>query len=226
MRRADRLFRIVEYLKARRDVVKAEDLAQLLEVSQRTIYRDIADLSMSGVPIIGEAGVGYILDRDHIIRPLMFSVGELEALMLGAQMVESWSDKDLGQSAHSALDKIKSVVPHSLLDLMNETALFALPSVHQHTLNVDFQSLRKAIRYRHYINFDYLSLDNELTQREIRPLALAFFAPVWIVLGWCETRHDFRNFRLDRMNDMRVSNARFKQEKGKTLKDYQKTLGK
>lgn len=224
MRRADRLFRITEYLKARRGVVKAQELSNVLEVSLRTIYRDIADLSASGVPIIGEAGVGYIMDRDHVIRPLMFDLHEVEALMLGAQMVHSWSDREFGSAALSALDKIKNVIPHSLLDSMNETALFALPSANKIELNVNFSSIRKSIRHRNYIEFEYTSLGNEVSQRKIRPLAMAFFAPVWVLLGWCETRQDFRNFRMDRIDHINLSQDRFQHEKGKRFKDYEATL--
>ncbi len=223
MRRADRLFRIVEYLKARRQVVRADDLAHELEVSTRTIYRDIADLSASGVPIIGEAGVGYILDKDYVVRPLMFDIEELEALALGAQMVKSWSDKDFANSAKSALDKISAALPDNLRQGLTETALFSYTSASRTPITFDFSSLRRAIRTKHYISFEYTREDNTHSKRQIRPLALVFFAPVWLLTGWCDLRSDFRNFRLDRMDNLEISDQIFRDEKGKRLTDYEET---
>lgn len=222
MRRADRLFRIVEYLKARRQVVRAEDLAHELEVSVRTIYRDITDLGISGVPIIGEAGVGYMLDRDHVVRPLMFDAQELDALMLGAQMVRSWPDAGLSQAASSAIDKIAAVLPDKLRADMEDNILFSLPSRAADIIKVDFAALRHAIRSKHIVSFLYTKESGETSKRIIRPLALAHFSPVWLLLGWDDACKDFRNFRLDRMGDLRVSDKTFKDERGKSLKDFKR----
>lgn len=222
MRRADRLFRIVEYLKARRQAVRAEDLARELEVSPRTIYRDMADLTLSGVPVIGEAGIGYMLDRNHIVRPLMFDVEELEALILGAQMVESWGDPDLAKAARRALDRIGASLPESKRAEWLETALFSYPSAAKIPIGIDFSTLRRAIRSRNMLLFTYRDKDGKETSRSVRPLALVFFSPVWLLLGWCETRKDFRNFRLDRIDNLTVTPARFRHEKGKRVEDYEK----
>ncbi|MBC8410781.1 MAG: YafY family transcriptional regulator [Rhodobacteraceae bacterium] len=161
MRRADRLFRIVEHLKARRSVVTAQSLAKTLEVSTRTVYRDISDLGASGVPIIGEAGVGYMLDRDYIVRPLMFDIEELDALMLGAQMVESWGDKGLSQAAQQAIDKITSVLPESLQGEIAKTFLFSLPSQAKPLVTIDFTGLRRAIRSKNFVKFSYIREDGK-----------------------------------------------------------------
>ncbi len=220
MRRADRLFRIVEHLKAKRQVVTAQSLAHKLEVSVRTIYRDISDLEASGVPIIGEAGVGYILDRDYIVRPLMFDTEELDALMLGAQMVESWGDKGLIQAAQKAMDKITSVLPDSLQREISETFLFSLRSKASPVISIDFTNLRRAIRSKNFVEFNYQREDGQKSKRQVRPLCLAFFGPVWLLCGWCEMRNDFRNFRLDRMKKMKITEERFRDERGKRLKDY------
>ncbi len=224
MRRADRLFRIVEHLKARRQVVTADSLAKKLEISVRTLYRDMADLSASGVPIIGEPGVGYMLDKDYVVRPLMFDVEELDALMLGAQMVESWGDKDLIKAAHQAIDKITSVLPETLRREISETFLFSLPSQAKPVISIDFSAVRKSIRSKNKVKFSYTREDGETSIRKIRPLCLAFFGPVWLLLGWCEMRKDFRNFRLDRMKKMKVTQEIFLDEKGKRLKDYKELL--
>jgi len=224
MRRADRLFRIVEHLKARKRVVTAQSLANKLEVSVRTIYRDIADLGASGVPIIGEAGVGYMLDKDYIIRPLMFDVEELDALMLGAQMVESWGDKGLIQAANKAIDKITAVLPESLRREISETFLFSLPSQASPVITIDFTGLRRAIRSRNFVKFSYKREDGQKSNRQVRPLCLAFFGPVWLLLGWCEMRNDFRNFRLDRIQKMKITEECFSDEKGKRLSDYKELM--
>jgi len=224
MRRADRLFRIVEYLKARRQVVTACSLAEELGVSVRTIYRDIADLVTSGVPIIGEAGVGYILDKDYIVRPLMFAIEELDALMLGVQMVQSWGDKGLAKAANQAIDKITSVLPESLQKEISETFLFSMASKTEVKIHIDFTALRRAIRGKNIIGFSYTREDGKISRRQVRPLCLAFFSPVWLLSGWCEMREDFRNFRLDRIQDMEVMEERFRDEKGKSLYDYMQQM--
>jgi predicted DNA-binding transcriptional regulator YafY len=218
MRRADRLFRIVERLKARKSVARAEDLAQELEVSVRTIYRDIADLMASGTPIHGEAGVGYVLDRHHVIRPLMFSAEELDTLMLGARMLESWGDKGMSRAGRAALDKIRAVAPRELVEA--EEVLFSFPSRGKPQTKVELSPLRAAIRAKRIVTFSYESEAGARSTRSVRPLSLVFFAPIWIVLGWCEMRSDFRNFRIDRMSGLVVTDARFRDERGKRLKDY------
>ena len=220
MRRADRLFRIVEYLKARKQVVTAVAIAEALEVSTRTIYRDIADLNASGVPIIGEAGVGYMLRHDHVVKPLMFGVEELDALMLGAQMVKSFGDKELAQSASQAIDKLKSVLPDSLRQEISQTFLFSFSSKDNVKINIDFTSLRRAIRSKNKLYFSYHNEKGEESDRCVRPLCLVFFSPVWLLLGWCEMRNDFRNFRLDRIRELVITDKLFKEEKGKRLYDY------
>ncbi len=220
MRRADRLFRIVEYLKARRQVVTAESLAQKLEVSVRTVYRDMADLGASGVPIIGETGVGYMLDKNYVVRPLMFDVEELDALMLGAQMVESWGDKELIKAAHKAIDKITAVLPENLHREIAETFLFSMPTQAKPVITIDFSAVRRSIRSKNKVEFSYTREDGQASTRRVRPLCLAFFGPVWLLLGWCEMREDFRNFRLDRMKKMKITKDHFQDEKGKRLQDY------
>lgn len=225
MRRADRLFRIVEYLKARREAVTAVELAGELEVGTRTIYRDIADLRQSGVPLTGEAGIGYLLSRDYVVRPLVFDVEELEALALGAQMVQSWADPAMAQAARQSLDKITAVLPASLGDSIRQSTAYSFPGRGRQPLQIDFTSLRRAIRTRNIVEFTYVDESGNESQRRLRPLALFFFAPVWLVAGWCELRQGFRNFRLDRFQSMCVLEERFENEKGKTLADLHADCG-
>ncbi|MBU6453393.1 MAG: YafY family transcriptional regulator [Cyanobacteria bacterium REEB67] len=220
MRRADRLFRIVEYLKTRKRAVRASELAEKLDVSLRTIYRDVADLQSSGIPIIGEAGVGYILDKKHILRPMTFTLEELEALILGARMVRSWCDEALGESSASAIDKIGSVLPPSMAQEIADSFLFSFSTREKKPIGNLLTACRKTIRNKHKIRFSYMREDSTSSSRTVRPLCLVLFAPSWLLLAWCEKRNDFRNFRLDRMTNFEVMDEQFKDEKGKRLHDY------
>lgn len=221
MRRADRLFRIVEYLKARRETVTGEELAAEMEIGVRTIYRDVADLRSSGVPIFGEAGVGYLLSRDYVLRPLMFDVEELDALSLGAQMVESWGDAALARSARRAIDKINAVLPEVLARDAKQTAAYACASRDKLSISIDLVALRRAVRSKHYVEIGYADGSNKKSQRRIRPLCLVFIAPVWLLGAWCEVRGDFREFRVDRITSMNITDEPFQDDAGKTLKDLQ-----
>ncbi|TWT36857.1 HTH domain protein [Posidoniimonas corsicana] len=221
MRRADRLFRVVEYFKARREAVTGEELAAEMEIGVRTIYRDIADLRSSGVPIVGEAGVGYLLSRDYLVKPLMFAVEELDALSLGAQMVESWGDPALARSARQAIDKIAAVLPEQLATDASRSAAYACASRRKPPIGIDLASLRRAIRSKHRAEILYADESGKQTQRRIRPLCLVFIAPVWLVAAWCENRRDFREFRVDRIQRLEITDERFRDEAGKTLNDLQ-----
>ncbi|MEO0531814.1 MAG: YafY family protein, partial [Planctomycetota bacterium] len=222
MRRADRLFRIVEHLKARREVVTGEELADEMGIGIRTIYRDVADLRSSGVPIVGEAGVGYLLSRDYVVKPLMFDVDELDALSLGAQMVESWGDSAMAASARRALDKVTAVLPDALARETSHSTAYACASRRKLPIRIDFESLRQAIRSKHWIDIRYTDESGKKSQRQVRPLCLVFIAPAWLLAAWCETRKDFREFRVDRITNLKVASECFHDEPGKTLTDLQR----
>lgn len=220
MRRSDRLFQIVNYLQGRKLAITADQIAEELEVCVRTVYRDMRDLMLSGVPIQSEAGVGYMLDKDYHLPPLMFDVEEIEALVLGAAMVGSWTDEQMAGVSRRVLDKVKAALPDRSQSIINETALFALPSAGKLPWTVDFGAIRRSIRSKNKINISYADENGDQTKRTIRPLAMASFAPVWLVMGWCELRNDFRSFRLDRIEEMDILEKCFKDEPGKTLDDY------
>jgi len=219
MRRADRLFAIIQILRRRR-LATAARLSRELEVSERTIYRDIADLMASGVPIDGEAGVGYILREGHDLPPLMFTQGEIEALVLGARIVSKWSDEELARNAADAVAKIAAVLPDRLRDEIGQIALYAPESHSRMPLPREFADLRAALRDHRKVAFAYTNvLDGQVTNRTVRPLAFLFYGAVWLMLAWCELRQDFRSFRLDRMSDIAIADP-FQPERGKTLPDY------
>lgn len=219
MRRADRLFQIVQILRNRR-LVTAKALAERLEVSERTIYRDIQVLSLSGIPIEGEAGVGYALRHGLDIPPIMFSAAELEALVVGARMVKTWGGTELGRSAQSVLDKVAAVVPAELRDRLDRSKLFALRFSRRDDLDVTLDICRKALDDKRVLHLDYRRGDGEFSQRRIRPLGLYFWGNVWTLVGWCELRGDFRNFRLDRIEHAEVLDEPFTEDPGQTLQDF------
>ena len=220
MRRADRLIKIVHYLRRMRQAVTARQIADHFEICQRTVYRDIQDLMNSGVPIYGEAGVGYIIDKQYHLPPVMFDFDELEAISLGIKMVQTWTDERFSQVAESALEKIQAVLPESRLNDMRQLTTHSEASHSRMPCEVSFSEVRECIRSRRKIEFHYTDLNEKTSNRTIRPLSLVFFGPVWLVIGWCELREDFRNFRLDRMAELVIPGATFKDEKGKTLKAY------
>lgn len=215
MRRADRLFQIIQLLRLSR-VMTARRLARELEVSERTIYRDVQDLMLSGVPIDGEAGVGYML-RGYDLPPLMFSRDEVEALVLGTRIVESWADPKLAKAAKQVLAKVESVLPAGKDHLVRETALFAPPHHAQVEVRVDLAGLREAVRESRKVRFRYRDAGGAETARTVRPLGMAFYGPVWMVVAWCELRRDFRTFRPDRMEELRILDERFDSDPERSL---------
>ena len=220
MRRADRLIQIVHYLRRMRRAVTAHQIADHFEVCQRTVYRDIQDLMNSGVPIVGEAGVGYLIDKKYHLPPVMFDFDELEAIALGIKMVQTWTDEKFSKVAENALEKIQAVLSESLLNEMQQLTTYSAESNGKIPWEVSFSDIRECIRARRKIKFHYTDLSDKTSHRTIRPLSLVFFGPVWLVIGWCETRKDFRNFRLDRMAELAIPGTTFKDEKDKTLKAY------
>jgi len=218
VRRADRLFRLVQVLRARR-FATAKSLAEALEVSERTVYRDVRDLSLSGVPIEGEAGVGYALRRDLDLPPLMFDYEEIEALTAGARMVQAWSSPALARAAQSALDKIAAALPTDKRIAMDRTRLYA-PSFHvDRELGKVLDLMREAIVDGRCLSMNYKDEGGKASERKVRPLGLYFWGQRWTLAAWCEMREDFRNFRLDRTTNVAIGN-RFPDEPGKRLEDF------
>ena len=221
MRRADRLFQIIQMLRHDR-VITAREIADALEVSERTIYRDVQDLSLSGVPIEGEAGIGYRLMRGFDLPPLMFNNEELAALVLGARMVSAWSDKGLARAAKQAIDKIESVIPEKLKpELLREDIL--VPDFNNtYSISDHLATLRNAIRQFTKIRFDYRREDGTESQRTVHPLGLFYWGKVWTLVAWCELRDGFRHFRVDRMSDLNELEQKFQMIPGRTLQDFLK----
>ncbi len=219
MRRADRLFQIIQNLHHER-VVTARELAVELEVSERTIYRDIQDLSLSGVPITGEAGRGYRLLTGFQLPPLMFNEEEIEALLLGARMVRAWTDKGLARAAHQALQKIEHVIPEKLKPQLERQDMIVPDFPMEGQAGEQLQVVRQAIKQQHKIDFSYTREDGQASIRRVQPLGLFYWGKVWTLVGWCELRNTFRHFRLDRMTQCKQNNQTFELLEGRTLQDY------
>lgn len=219
MRRADRLFQIVLLL-GRGRVVTARELAIALEVSERTIYRDVADLCLSGVPVEGEAGVGYLLRGGYHLPPLMFDAEELAALALGSRMVKGWSDPELGRAAERALLKIEAALPERLKNDRTRDALL-VPDFHVPATTVGPLAMsRRAIAASRKLSFGYTRADGVVSERTVWPLGLFFWGEVWTLGAWCELRAQFRTFRLDRMINLEMLEERFSANGGRSLEDY------
>ncbi len=218
MRRADRLFQIVQMLRRRR-VTTAAQLASALAVSERTIYRDIDDLSASGVPILAEAGVGYALAKGFDLPPLMFTRAEVEAIVLGARIVRAWADPALAKAADEALAKVEGVLPPALRDRIPQAEIFA-PDFHIDAENrARLQPLRESIAGRRKLRLAYQDGAGAASERVVRPLGLFFWGTTWTLGAWCELRAGFRTFRTDRIASLEVLADPFEPEPGKTLAD-------
>jgi predicted DNA-binding transcriptional regulator YafY len=218
MRRADRLFHIIQLIRGRR-LTTAAYLAERLEVSERTIYRDIADLQVQGVPVEGEAGVGYRLGAGFDLPPMMFTQDEAKALVASVRMAQAWLDPALAQGAQDALGKIMSVLPVDARVAAEALAVYAptagLPEPAQRTL----QALREAVHDRRKVFINYIDLEDKRSERTLRPLGCFYWGKVWTLAAWCEQRNDFRSFRVDRVTSVRRLEERFRDEPGRTLAD-------
>jgi predicted DNA-binding transcriptional regulator YafY len=224
MRRADRLFQIVQLLRRRRTVVTAKQIAGKLEISERTVYRDIRDLIGAGTPIDGEAGVGYRLRPGYDLPPLMFDREEIQALVLGARIVAQFGDPALARASESILGKIAGVVPKELEPLLADTRLFVPNRRSTARSAAGLAVAREALVARRRMRLKYANEKSEETERTIRPLGVFFWGRTWTLAAWCEMRTGFRNFRLDRISEATLGD-RFEEEPGRTLRDMLQQYG-
>lgn len=218
MRRTDRLFELIQIIRDGR-VYRAADLARRLEVSERTIYRDLDTLVASGVHIEGERGVGYMLRSPVTLPPLMFDARELEALELADVLMAGFADEPRIAALKSVLAKIRAVLPDGLQQADPARPWDAPMAGHRASLTM-LEPLRQAVIAHHVMQIEYESLSGGLTQRKIRPLNLECWGAVWTCTSWCELRDGFRVFRVDRVRHCSETGDRFELEPGKTLDDY------
>ena len=224
MRRADRLFQLVQLVRGRR-LSTADFIAQRLDVSARTVYRDIADLQAQGVPIEGEAGVGYRMRAGFDLPPLMFTQTEAQALVAAVRLARPRLDLALAAQAEAALSKILAVLPAAARAAAESLAVYAPPVGPDEQTRGRLETLRVAAETRHKLRIDYLDLKDVASQRTVRPLACLFWGEVWTLAAWCETRAGFRSFRVDRITALELLPERFRDEPGRTLADLLRHSG-
>lgn len=226
MRRADRLFQIVQLIRGRR-LTTAAFLAQRLEVSERTVYRDVADLQHQGVPIEGEAGVGYRLGAGFDLPPLMFSVDEARALVASVRMAQVWQDPALARASQAGLSKILSVLPASARAAAQSMAVYAPPIGLEPAAQATLQTLREAAQAHRKLRLQYSDAQGQSSERSVRPLGCFYWGKVWTLVAWCEARQAFRSFRIDRMAEVQAvvgEGETFRDEPGKTLADFLRSV--
>ncbi|MGY3266892.1 putative DNA-binding transcriptional regulator YafY [Lysobacter sp. HA35] len=204
MRRADRLFLLVNAMRGRRRAVLARDLAETLGVSLRTVYRDVADLQRSGVPIEGEAGVGYVLRHGADIPPLMFDEGEIEALVVGIRFARAFAGNRISESAARAMVKIEAAIPDRIRAFGDRTAILAPDCRGESTREFGalLDTLNDAIGARRVLRLDYRNENGDASAREVEPLCIVFWGGSWTLGAWCRLRAAFRQFRLNRIVTM------------------------
>jgi predicted DNA-binding transcriptional regulator YafY len=224
MRRADRLFQIIQALRRRRGPVTAEALAEELETSKRTIYRDIADLMGQRVPIRGEAGFGYVLEDGYDLPPLMLTPDEIEAAVLGAQWVATHGDAALCKAALDLVAKIAVAVPEGLRPFVLEPATNASPTRGQAQDGLDMARTRDWIRSGRKLRLDYCDEQGRSSDRIIWPVAVGYQATTRILAGWCELRQDFRHFRTDRVAGAEFLEDRYPARPAALRQQWRKTL--
>lgn len=217
MRRAERLFRLVAELRAR-GTSRAADLAAALEVSPRTVYRDIAHLQGSGLPIDGAAGVGYLLRPGFDLPAMTFTQTQVEALAVALAMVEGLDEPELALAARELRAKLQSAMPEPEAGRLAQAPFLA---IRRATGAPDrARALRRAIRERRVVRFGYTDGQGRASARDLRPLAILAFEGGWMLVGWCGLRGDFRTFRLDRMRDLVLTEDRFTPEPGRDLRAW------
>jgi predicted DNA-binding transcriptional regulator YafY len=223
MRRADRLFELVQIIHGRR-LSTADYLAERMEVSARTVYRDIADLQAQGVPIEGEAGVGYRMRPDFDLPPLMFTKDEAQALVASVRIAQPRLDAALARHAGGALSKILAVLPVASRAAAESLAVYAPPVGPDEATRGRLERLRIAAESRQKVRLRYLDLKERHSERLVRPLGCFYWSDVWTLAAWCEVRDGFRNFRVDRIEALDVLDERFRDEAGKTLADLLRSV--
>ncbi|HEX7644046.1 MAG TPA: YafY family protein [Burkholderiaceae bacterium] len=223
MSRSERLLDLLQVLRRHRFPVSGAALAQELDISLRTLYRDIATLQQQGANIAGEAGVGYVLRPGFTLPPLMLTEEEIEALVLGSRWISERADARFAAAARDALAKIAAVLPPELRESLDASTLLIGPGRPLVRSNIDLPALRRAIRNERKLAVTYRDVNGVESVRTLWPFALAFFDNVDIVVAWCEMRRDFRHFRADRIALLQVLDERYPRRRAALLKEWKST---
>lgn len=224
MRRADRLFQIVQLIRGRR-LTTAKWLALRLEVSERTVYRDVADLQYQGVPIEGAAGVGYRLGEGFELPPLIFTPQEAQAMVVMTRLAQQWLDPALARASESALSRVLSVMPAAQRHTAQHTPVYSPPWGLTAEQQPWLQLWREATQDAHKLDVIYRDANKRKTQRTVWPLGCFYWGSVWTLVAWCESRQDFRSFRLDRIAHVERLAVPFRTAHGQALMDFLRREG-
>jgi predicted DNA-binding transcriptional regulator YafY len=218
VRKSERLFHLVTLLQGRRTAMTAQALAEKLGMTVRTVYRDVQALNLSGIPIDGEAGVGYRLRAGFDLPPLMFQADEVTALLVGMRMVQAWTDPELALAAKNAEAKILAALTPQMLIAVSRLSYripnFARPENEVHGL------LRKACEARHKVRIAYRDLNEQTSERTLWPLGMIGWGGTWTLLAWCELRDDYRNFRFDHMQNIECLSEPYPLHSQRNLEHY------
>lgn len=220
MRRADRLFEIVQLLRVATAPTTAALLAASLEVTVRTVYRDIAALQARRVPIEGERGIGYVLRKGFTLPPLMFTADEIDAIAVGARLIRRIRDPKLQEAAARVLSKVTAIVPEALRAHLVAAPLYVSDGSAAAPRAVDLAEARRAIRELRKMRINYVDESGDLTRRTIWPIAMAYYVDATLIAGWCELRNDYRHFRVDRVQASEILEDRFPADNGRLLTEW------
>lgn len=209
MRPADRLFRIIQLMRATGRAMTAREIAERMEVAPRTVYRDMQHLIASGAPIDGERGVGYLLREAFDAPPLAFTFEQLEALAFGVRAVQMLGDRRLAQAAREAMEKIGQGLPQEHAEKLRAAPLRAFRSALQPDPPAWLGVIREAIAAHRKLRITYESLAEQTSERTIWPLGLSIFGHHWLLTAWCQLRQDFRDFRVDRIVSLKTDRQRY-----------------
>ena len=220
MPRSDRLFDIIQRLRTATKPTTAAALADELEVTPRTVYRDIATLQARRVPIEGAPGIGYLLRKGFDLPPLMFTIDEVEAIAVGARLVQRLKDPKLQDAANTVLAKVTVVVPERLRPHISDTHVYVSPGMSAEAQGADLAEIRAAIRdsRKHYVA--YADAEGRRSNRTIWPIAMAYYVDGTLVGAWCELRADYRNFRVERIQSSKVLDEHFDQDNGRLFREW------
>jgi predicted DNA-binding transcriptional regulator YafY len=215
MRRADRLFDVIQALRSAKGPMTAAALADRLEVTVRTVYRDVATLQARRVPIEGAAGIGYVLRRGFDLPPLMFTTEEVDAIAVGTQLVRRLRDPALQDAAANVLAKIAVVLPDHARRYFEDAPFYVSEDSARVPDGVDLSEIRSAIRDTRKLRLTYLDERNRRTRRTVWPIALAYYVDVTVVASWCELRNDYRHFRVDRIERLSILAEQYPPDNGR-----------
>lgn len=225
MRRTERLFGIIQTLRSNRRPVTGQQLAEEVEISLRTLYRDMAELTAQRIPIRGEAGTGYVIDNDFDMPPLMVTVDELEAAVLGAAWVAQRGDAALARGARDLIGKLSAAIPAELRPVLLDSGLKPLSFIQRHEDEFDVALIRAAIRSGQKLAIDYVDAANQSSARTIWPISIAYMEEKRLIGAWCEMREDFRAFRTDRIKNGRILEERIPQRLDILRRQWKEYIG-